>query len=874
MAAERVFTLSALHSPPDNLYLYIAYPADRYSLTAARLDEGRDGEYLFLAVPRRIDNVVVAGLARVGSRSGTALEPGALAEFRFTAGRDNVGKTASAVNDDPRSAVKLEVYYGGCMGDLGLSWEERNIGDYSNNGLVEIADLTPVGVHFGKSVEGPEADWLELVDGNLDGAITVADITPIGQNFLKHIDGFHVYSALEPNLEPGDYHLREDLSVTRDYMLHEFASPTYLKKRLYYSSGTNEVDTLPGYEYATHFYVRAYAQDGEVITEGPPSNTEDIYGPPREPIDWDPEVGLISTNPMPGGIQISFGKATDLNLDYQPEMYYFLSYYETDTGVLGTTRTWFTPDELGKDPPLIYFLGGLSPGEEYKLLVQARFEYIGPDYYETGNNDWMQAKVPHDDQWSYYRGSPSRTGTNLLALLADPVVVERTVELPGGPPTGFSQPLLGDGEWGVYGSPGQQPFKIYLATGVVEPMGYHQAGNAFYAALSGSKLVYSDGVYLDWAEYDDSNYDFWGITNDAVSPLALGGVCYSVNSRGDSLCLNMDWPNAVWEWESGFPATPGGVLAAAADSESLYYVADQELVKLDLLNGSERGNTTLPYPAGGKSLALDPQGGFLYCSVRKGTDTDNSAMVRFSTYSFSSFKQYPAPPSHISTASPCLVLQHDPPLVLVATYGIDDGSGLLTAFNLTDDTVYWQAALGQRRARSISCGAERVFLITSDGLCLVLDLEGNLRQQVALADPATELALAGRYGLVAGAELEILSTAETDPPPYYPGSEEGIATLTAGDSELTVIWHPAEDIQSETVRYAVFYSDVEPVEFDEPRTHTTVVTDVPIGSTTYTIAGLTNGTPYWVGVRAYDGIWDVDQNAESNTEVLTATPVP
>jgi len=38
------------------------------------------------------------------------------------------------------------------------------------------------------------------------------------------------------------------------------------------------------------------------------------------------------------------------------------------------------------------------------------------------------------------------------------------------------------------------------------------------------------------------------------------------------------------------------------------------------------------------------------------------------------------------------------------------------------------------------------------------------------------------------------------------------------------------------------------------------------------ITGLENDTRYWVAVRAYDGVWGVDENLDQNTVVLGATP--
>jgi len=123
-----------------------------------------------------------------------------------------------------------------------LTWTERLIGDYNQDGLVTVADLTPIAVywlrevdydvpylHFGIAdfaVGDPEFDgdvepgeaptpesgasnWrVARVDGDGNGLINASDLTPIGQHFSEQLSGYRVYrrgpeqTSFEPVMDP------------------------------------------------------------------------------------------------------------------------------------------------------------------------------------------------------------------------------------------------------------------------------------------------------------------------------------------------------------------------------------------------------------------------------------------------------------------------------------------------------------------------------------------------------------------------------------------------------------------------------------------------------------------------------------------------
>jgi len=224
-----------------SLYLNLTYdPAafDPVSVTAlgAMADQAQAGDnaagLLSLAVLSE-RGVVHYGqiLARPQEQAGFS-GSGPLAEVRFSR-RPFASRTASVppVTDASAARTNWDVEA------RTLTWYHSCQGDYNQDGLVTVNDLTPLGVHFNE--EGPfeYESARSVIDGNDDGFITVNDITPIGQNFSCGVDGYVVFADgnagnlppandSPPALEPYDYvpfgeaggdKLAERLHFTKEY---------------------------------------------------------------------------------------------------------------------------------------------------------------------------------------------------------------------------------------------------------------------------------------------------------------------------------------------------------------------------------------------------------------------------------------------------------------------------------------------------------------------------------------------------------------------------------------------------------------------------------------------------------------------------------
>ncbi len=76
-----------------------------------------------------------------------------------------------------------------------FTWYYGNQGDYNQNGVVGLSDLTPLGMYYGET--GP-FDWkLDkwCIDGDGNGVLNLGDITPLGVNFGRRLSGYRLYHA-------------------------------------------------------------------------------------------------------------------------------------------------------------------------------------------------------------------------------------------------------------------------------------------------------------------------------------------------------------------------------------------------------------------------------------------------------------------------------------------------------------------------------------------------------------------------------------------------------------------------------------------------------------------------------------------------------
>ena len=70
-------------------------------------------------------------------------------------------------------------------------------GDYDSNGLVNAADIVPLAMHLGQSVNNGFPDYLNQIDGDGNNLITVADIVTIARNYGSQVKDLALYRSMD-----------------------------------------------------------------------------------------------------------------------------------------------------------------------------------------------------------------------------------------------------------------------------------------------------------------------------------------------------------------------------------------------------------------------------------------------------------------------------------------------------------------------------------------------------------------------------------------------------------------------------------------------------------------------------------------------------
>lgn len=179
----------------------------------------------------------------------------------------NIDKVTSAPPSGDRNCVgDLHIEQGG--GEFLLAWSYACAGDYDQNSEVNVADLTPIGVHFG-AVPG-NTDWGEaqIADGDKNGLVGVSDITPIGQNFMARTLQYNVYASDDE----ADYPAEHDAPN---------GEGTRLLGEVDFAAAVEDLGGRAGFSYLVEapaagdcYWVRP--NDGE--TDGSPSNLTTVSG--------------------------------------------------------------------------------------------------------------------------------------------------------------------------------------------------------------------------------------------------------------------------------------------------------------------------------------------------------------------------------------------------------------------------------------------------------------------------------------------------------------------------------------------------------------------------------------------------------------------
>ncbi len=188
------------------LYFAVSYDPARFSPTQTVVSEA------FAPREQRLDLTIASEPGRV-EHGSVLIRPqddahpgfsgdGVLATLRFARRPFSAERRISTPPLDDNSRARCGLDNGN------LVWYYYNSGDYDQNGVVAVQDLTPIGINFGKDVPetSPGAPYfkaaLDVIDGSRDQKINVQDLTSIGVSFGYRVASYNIYAAADSSAYP------------------------------------------------------------------------------------------------------------------------------------------------------------------------------------------------------------------------------------------------------------------------------------------------------------------------------------------------------------------------------------------------------------------------------------------------------------------------------------------------------------------------------------------------------------------------------------------------------------------------------------------------------------------------------------------------
>jgi len=875
---ENGLRITADGIPAGAASLYVRLPA---GTEAAAVEVAAPDSVLTVALPGKLKRLVPIVAALIGGegqlsfelrvRSAPLLGRAAGHPLVFVGSQRQELPAKSAAEPFPGEGNRVTDLVAEVEGTaVKLTWTEKTVGDYNNDGLVSISDVTPVAIHFLKPPDTPQR---EIVDGNGDGIINIADVTQIARFFGKSITGYNVYRISLPSLEsvvsPDDFVGAPPLgsplpSVRRDSFYVEGKPPLY---RIVYSFDWEHPEGV----YA--FAVRSFSEPGDDYSETPFSNIlklELVTGN-RPPV-WLASAGLQSVQPDDERVTVTFGDAMDPDGD---DIYYLVYYQPGSTVEVGSAdavRVDYAA--LPQPPPFSAVVSGLTNGVQYAFLVRVYDEHGA---VESPPNDIVLTAtpfvyIPSEFPWPFLHKDEPRSG-RLAESLREPLseVWQMPYRLSG--TYNESSPVL-DGENVYIGSVDGRVYAFDAVTGssvFAEPAGDFISSST--AALWGEYLVIGGrGAYYILHRADGSAHGQFELESTLTvrsSPLVLDGVAYVGSEEGVVYAFNVDSGAEVWRRDinlGGFTSSP------ASDGRHIYLASEAGYVhKIDLKTGLEVRrspdlgrivySTPVLYPAESPELlVIGADTSVIGASSFYALDLETLAVV--ATYST----------DYGVWGSPVVVHDGTRPLVVAGQGEALSGLGKVSAHDLYSGELVWETDNIGRVFGSPAASNERIFVGSQNGNLYVIDLRGNIRQTLPLgADIYASPALVGGRVYVATSNmvLHCLEAVPDTEPPVWQGTA-GVRAVCTDTGEVTVEWDWATDNSNLPVYYHIYYGTSEEFSWDSPQ-----ISDLKgLGQVThsYRVTGLEDGTRYYFGVRASDRpLWD-EPNLELNQNLLGATP--
>ncbi len=174
--------------------LVLGYPSESLRLVTAEYAGGL-GEDVVTAIIARCPEVNLgAAIINLTEREGVSGDR-ELFNLIFEPGRETKPKAVATPPNRPENAVVIT----GAIDPqnrVTLRWTENNRGDGNNDGIVGVADVTPLARNYNHLTTDGQGDLEDvLADYNVDGKINVQDVSNLAMNFGHQLFGYDVQTS-------------------------------------------------------------------------------------------------------------------------------------------------------------------------------------------------------------------------------------------------------------------------------------------------------------------------------------------------------------------------------------------------------------------------------------------------------------------------------------------------------------------------------------------------------------------------------------------------------------------------------------------------------------------------------------------------------
>lgn len=167
----------------------IGFPASRMHPVEVSFAPRYQSAEVLTFTALEVEGVLPLGVIKLDAVSEDLQGEQLIATVRFASGA--VLRSTSKVPTGPLNKAELQA---GASEGATIAWDEKNCADTNNDGVVSIADITPIAAYFTQSASASAG--AEMADTNKDTVVSIADLTNIAAFYSAELSGYAIYRVI------------------------------------------------------------------------------------------------------------------------------------------------------------------------------------------------------------------------------------------------------------------------------------------------------------------------------------------------------------------------------------------------------------------------------------------------------------------------------------------------------------------------------------------------------------------------------------------------------------------------------------------------------------------------------------------------------